>query len=395
MAHPALTVLDGWTLLVGLAALAWVFLLLGRGAFWRVDQRLPAAPAPARWPAVTAVVPARNEAEGIGACVHALLAQDYPGALAVIVVDDQSSDGTADLARAAARETGAEARFRVLSGAPLAKGWSGKLWAMQQGVEAAGEAPLLWFTDADIVHGPLVLRQLVAYAESRQLALTSLMVMLSCRGWWEKLLIPPFVFFFQKLYPFRWVNDPRRSTAGAAGGCMLVRRSVLDQAGGLAAMGAALIDDCTLAALLKSRGPIWLGLGTQSRSLRHYRHLAEIWQMVARSAYVQLRHSPWRLVAAVLGMLFLYALPALGVILGLCAAKPLLLGLGVLGSLLMMLSFWPTLRLYGRGAGWLPTLPLAALLYTAMTMDSARRYYQGRGGAWKGRTYGPQEGGQG
>lgn len=395
MAHPALTVLDGWTLLVGLAALAWVFLLLGRGAFWRADQCLPAAPAPARWPAVTAVVPARNEAEGIGACVHALLAQDYPGALAVIVVDDQSSDGTADLARAAAREMGAEARFRVLSGAPLAKGWSGKLWAMQQGVEAAGEAPLLWFTDADIVHGPLVLRQLVAYAESRQLALTSLMVMLSCRGWWEKLLIPPFVFFFQKLYPFRWVNDPRRSTAGAAGGCMLVRRSVLDQAGGLAAMGAALIDDCTLAALLKPRGPIWLGLGTQSRSLRHYRHLAEIWRMVARSAYVQLRHSPWRLAAAVLGMLFLYALPALGVILGLCAARPLLLGLGVLGSLLIMLSFWPTLRLYGRGAGWLPTLPLAALLFTAMTMDSARRYYQGQGGAWKGRTYGPQEGGQG
>ena len=394
MAHPALTVLDGWTLLAGLAALAWGFLLLGRGAFWRGDQRLPAAPAPARWPAVTAVVPARNEAEGIGACVHALLTQDYPGALAVIVVDDQSSDGTAGLARAAAREMGAEARFRVVSGAPLAKHWSGKIWAMQQGMEAAGEAPFLWFTDADIVHGPLVLRQLVAYTESRGLALTSLMVMLSCRGWWEKLLIPPFIFFFQKLYPFRWVNDSRRSAAGAAGGCMLVRRSVLDKAGGLAAMSGALIDDCTLAALLKPLGPIWLGLGTQSRSLRHYRHLGEIWQMVARSAYVQLRHSPWRLAAAVLGMLFLYALPVLGVILGVCAVKPLLLGLGVLGSVLMMLSFWPTLRLYGRGVGWLPTLPLAALLYTAMTVDSARRYYRGQGGAWKGRSYGPKEGGR-
>lgn len=389
MAHPALTVLDGWTLLVAAATLAWAFLLLGRGAFWRADQRLPTAPAPAQWPAVTAVVPARNEAEGVGACVRALLAQDYPGALAVIVVDDQSSDGTADLARAAARETGAEERLCVLSGAPLASGWSGKLWALQQGVKAAGEVPLLWFTDADIVHGPLVLRQLVAYAESRQLALTSLMVMLSCRGWWEKLLIPPFIFFFQKLYPFPWVNDPRRSTAGAAGGCMLVRRSVLEKVGGLAAMGAALIDDCTLAALFKPLGPIWLGLGTHSQSLRHYRHLAEIWQMVARSAYVQLRHSPWRLAAAVLGMLFLYALPTLGVILGLGAADTLLLGLGALGSLLMMLSFWPTLRLYGRGAGWLPTLPLAALLYTAMTVDSAWRYYQGQGGAWKGRTYGP------
>ncbi|MHB1531654.1 glycosyltransferase [Acidithiobacillus sp.] len=389
MAYPALTVLDGWTLPVAAAALAWAFLLLGRGAFWRADQRLPAAPAPAQWPAVTAVVPARNEAEGVGSCVRALLAQDYPGALAVIVVDDQSSDGTADLARAAARETGAEARLCVLSGAPLANGWSGKLWAMQQGVKAAGEVPFLWFTDADIVHGPLVLRQLVAYAESRQLALTSLMVMLSCRGWWEKLLIPPFIFFFQKLYPFPWVNDPRRSTAGAAGGCMLVRRSVLEKVGGLAAMGAALIDDCTLAALFKPLGPIWLGLGTHSQSLRHYRHLAEIWQMVTRSAYVQLRHSPWRLAAAVLGMLFLYALPMLGVILGLCAADTLLLGLGALGSLLMMLSFWPTLHLYGRGAGWLPTLPLAAMLYMAMTVDSAWRYYQGQGGAWKGRTYGP------
>lgn len=366
--------------------LAWLVLYLGRGNFWRADQRLAAGEL-AAWPAVTAVVPARNEAEGIAACVRGILGQDYPGELRLIVVDDQSSDGTAELAHAAADAIGAATRLTVLAGENLPAAWAGKVWAMAQGVEAAGTVPYLWFTDGDIVHQPQVLRALVAKADTEKRVLVSLMVRLSCVTRWERWLIPPFLFFFQKLYPFPWVNDPRRRTAGAAGGCMLVARDALLASGGLQAMRGALIDDCTLAAQLQAQGPIWLGLAEQSESLRRYQRLGEIWRMVARSAYVQLEFRPSRLLLATLGMLFLYLLPWVLFILGLLQNKPWVWALALLSLLLSWRMFWPTLRDYGLSPFWIFSLQPAAWLYTLMTLDSARRHYRGRGGAWKGRTY--------
>ncbi len=396
MAH---SVLNGWpvVLVAWSTVAAWLVLVFGRGAFWRTNQRLPMVMGDARrnWPAVTAVVPARNEAEGIGHCVRALLQQNYPGELRVLVVDDQSADGTAAIARETAHRMGAEARVRVLSGAPLPQGWAGKVWAMAQGVAAAGPVPYLWFTDGDIVHGPEVLRRLMVQAEGRDLSLVSLMVMLACDRFWERLLIPPFIFFFQMLYPFPWVNNPRRKLAGAAGGCMLLRRECLEKAGGFAAMRAALIDDCTLAARIKPHGAIWLGLGTESHSLRDYHRLREIWRMVARSAYVQLRFSPARLLGAVLGMMFLYVLPPLAFLAGLFTGSAWLALPGLLALLLMARAYLPSLHLYALPVGWVLSLPVAALLYTLMTLDSARRHYAGRGGAWKGRHYGAAEGEEG
>ncbi|MGC9238053.1 MAG: glycosyltransferase [Acidithiobacillus sp.] len=378
-----LAVLATWA-----AALAWGVLYLARGRFWRCDERLAAEIAPlSRWPAVTAVVPARNEAAGIGACVRSILGQDYPGDLRLIVVDDQSSDGTAALAREAAAAVGAAQRLRVLRGRDLPAGWAGKVWAQSQGVAAAGEVPWLWFTDADIQHGETVLRRLVAKAEGEQRVLVSLMVELSCRSFWERLLIPAFVFFFQKLYPFAWVNDPGRPLAGAAGGCMLLRRDALERAGGLARMRAALIDDCTLAGLLKPLGPIWLGLTHDSRSLRVYPRLGEIWSMVARSAYVQLEQKPSRLLLAVSGMIFLYLWPLLALVYGV-AVQVWWLWLPALAALLLAWRMYlPMLRFYALPWWWGASLFPAAWLYTLMTADSGRRHYLGRGGAWKGRHY--------
>jgi len=366
---------------------AWLLLFVARGGFWRADQRLGSGSL-TDWPAVTAVVPARNEAEGIAACVRGILCQDYPGELRLIVIDDQSSDATAQLARHAAAELDAAARLTVLTGQELPEGWAGKVWAMAQGVAAAGdEVPYLWFTDADIVHPPRVLRNLVAKAESEQRVLVSLMVRLSCWGLWERWLIPPFLFFFQKLYPFPWVNDPRRRLAGAAGGCMLVARSALAASGGLTAMRSALIDDCTLAAQLKRQGSIWLGLAEESYSLREYTRLGEIWRMVARSAYVQLDFRPARLFVATGTMLFLYLAPWLLLLIGLWRGQTAVWLMALISLLLSWRLFWPTLRYCGLSPFWFLTLQPAAWLYTLMTLDSARRHYAGRGGAWKGRTY--------
>lgn len=392
MAHSGLsadTLLEWLAVLVTwAAALAWGVLYLARGRFWRCDERLAAEIAPlSRWPAVTAVVPARNEAAGIGACVRSILGQDYPGELRLIVVDDQSSDGTAALAREAAAAVGAAQRLHVLRGCDLPAGWAGKVWAQSQGMAAAGEVPWLWFTDADIQHGETVLRRLVAKAEGEQRILVSLMVELSCRSFWERLLIPAFVFFFQKLYPFAWVNDPGRPLAGAAGGCMLLRRDALERAGGLARMRAALIDDCTLAGLLKPLGPIWLGLTHDSRSLRAYPRLGEIWSMVARSAYVQLEQKPSRLLLAVSGMIFLYLWPLLALVYGV-AVQVWWLWLPALAALLLAWRMYlPMLRFYALPWWWGASLFPAAWLYTLMTADSGRRHYLGRGGAWKGRHY--------
>ena len=368
------------------ALLAWIGLLAVRGSFWRCDQRLPTCTSePETWPAVVCVIPARDEAGSIGPAVASLLGQDYPGALSVIVVDDESADGTADEARTAGAT--------VIAGAPLPPGWTGKVWAQSQGVahveQQCPNAGWLLLTDADIAHAPDAVRRLVAKGEAEHLNLVSLMVLLRCRGAWERLLIPPFVFFFQKLYPFRWVNDPARTTiAAAAGGCMLVRRAALESAGGMAMIRDRLIDDCALAALLKSNGPIWIGLSTRTHSLRAYDRLSELWSMVARTAYTQLEYRPSLLVATVLGMIFLYLIPPIASIAGLATLTPAVALAGAGGWGLMSLAMGPTAKLYRQPVWRTGLLPIAGAMYAAMTVDSAIRHWRGGGGAWKGRRYG-------
>ena len=363
----------------------WAYLLLARGGFWWHVPRLEAR-APAYWPAVVAVIPARDEADGIEACVGSLLDQDYAGPLRIVVVDDHSSDGTAALAQRAAATRGSADRLRIVEGQALLAGWTGKLWAVAQGLAAADawmpEADYVLLSDADIAHDPRNLAELVGHAEAGGRDLVSLMVVLHCRTWAERALIPAFVFFFEMLYPFAWVNRRDRRTAAAAGGCMLARRAALARIGGVASIRGALIDDCALAAALKRTGPIWLGLATRTRSLRVYEKLGDIWLMVARTAYVQLDHSPMLLGLTVAGMAITYLAPPALLLVG---GVPALLG--TLAWLAMAAAYAPTLRRYQRSLAWAPLLPLVALFYTAATVGSAWRHYRGRGGAWKGRVY--------
>ncbi len=372
--------------LAAVSCLAWLWLALFRGGFWRCDSRLPPdLPPPPAWPEVVAIIPARDEAETIGRAIASLGAQEYPGRLSVIVVDDESRDGTAAAAHAA------DAGVEVVRGAALPAGWVGKVWAQSQGLARAERthpnARWVLLTDADIEHDPRSVRRLVAMGETAELDLVSLMVRLRCQGAWERLLIPAFVFFFQKLYPFRWVADAGRRTAAAAGGCMLVRRSALARAGGLTIIRDRLIDDCALAAALKARGRIWLGLATHTRSLRPYTDLADIWRMVVRTAYTQLRHSPVLLLGTVIGMVMLYALPPFAVIVGTAAGDWPAVAAGALAWLLMAALAVPTARLYAEPVTWGFVLPVAGILYSAMTLDSARRHGAGAGGGWKGRHY--------
>jgi hopene-associated glycosyltransferase HpnB len=378
--------LESWPLaLAAVPVPIWLGLIGFRGGFWRADQFLPEDPPElAEWPAVVAVIPARNEAATIGETVASLLAQDYRGGLDVIVVDDSSTDGTAQAA-------GRADRLTVIAGKPLEPGWTGKLWAVKQGLDAAdrmhGGAPYVLLTDADIRHDPRNLRRLVAKAEGDGLDLVSLMVLLRCRGFWERLLIPAFVFFFQKLYPFSWVNDPRQPTAAAAGGCMLVRRHALRAIGGVETIRGRLIDDCALAAVIKKRGAIWLGLTDEVESRRSYETLGEVWTMVSRTAFEQLRHSLPALIGACLTMSVTYLVPPLAAMGVLGGGAGMALGV-VAWAGLMPLAYRPTLRLYQLPAAWALALPLAALLYTLMTLTSAVRHWRGEGGAWKGRHYG-------
>ena len=378
------------------AAVAWVYLVAAHGGYWRTSQRLPRVSGePDAWPDVVAVVPARNEAAMLPVTLPALLGQDYPGVLAVIVVDDGSSDGTGEVAARIA--AGAGRPLRVISGTPPPDGerWAGKVWAMAQGLRAAGPSDYVVFTDADIAwEAPDTLRRLVAAAEGDDRDLVSQMALLRTAAGWERVVVPAFVYFFAQLYPFRRVNMPGSRTAAAAGGCMLVRRGALDKAGGLAPIRGALIDDVALGRLIKGqRGRTWLGLSRQVVSVRPYPGVASLWQMVARSAYTQLRYSPAVLAGTLTGLLFLYALPPAGAITGLVAVlaggdgtAALALGAGLAGWALMSLSYLPMLRLYRLSPLRAPGLPLIALLYAAMTADSARRHYAGRGAEWRGRT---------
>ena len=368
-----------------LSLLIWLYLLLGRGMFWlageRDDRNVPAHE-PDVWPSVTAVVPARDEADVIERSIGGLMAQQYPGAFKVILVDDQSADGTAELARKTAISLDAGGRLRILDGAPLPKGWTGKLWALAQGVELAGERPdYLLLTDADIGHAPHNLRALVARAEAGKLTLAALMVKLHCQTPAERLMIPAFVFFFQMLFPFVWVNDPKKLIAAGAGGCMLVRREALVAAGGIASVRAEIIDDCALAARLKRQGPIWLGLTLRAESLRPYATLAEIGRMISRSAYAQLQYSPWLLAGTLAGMAVTYLAPPVLTLFGAGAGRLA----AALAWLLMAVAFQPTLRLYRRSPLWGLALPLIGALYTLYTLLSAVQVWQGRGGQWKGR----------
>ncbi|MGO9389374.1 glycosyltransferase [Rhodoblastus sp.] len=366
----------------------WLALVFARGGFWlcrdRDDVAMPTPPTPKSWPRVAAVIPARDEADVIATSIGSLLAQDYPGDFRNELVDDQSSDGTAKAAQACAAASASPERLTVLTGAPLPSGWAGKLWAVSQGIKFAemNFAPdYLLLTDADIAHAPDNLRALVSRAEQGGYGLVSLMALLRCESPAEKLLVPAFVYFFQMLYPFRWVSDPRKKLAGAAGGCMLVRADLLARAGGVQAIAGALIDDCALGERMKKVGPIWLGLTKRVVSLRPYPHFQDIRKMVARSAYAQLHYSPLLLVGALAGMVLTYFAPLWLALFGEGAAR----ACGLAAFALMSLTFWPIQRFYGLSSARALTLPLIAALYMVYTLDSAVQFFRGRGGMWKGR----------
>jgi hopene-associated glycosyltransferase HpnB len=360
----------------------WAYLTVARGQFWRARARDDASDAPpAAWPRVVAIVPARDEADSIAASIRSLLGQDYPGDFSVVLVDDQSRDGTSDVALATAKSLGCEHRLHIVAGSPPPAGWTGKLWAQHQGSMRADEfdPSYLLLTDADIVHAPDTLRWLVAHAQARGLTLTSLMAKLRCESGSERLLIPAFIFFFQMLYPFAWVNDPTHRTAAAAGGCMLVRRDAL--AGGIAAIRSELIDDCALARALKRVGPIWLGLTHRARSIRPYPTLGDIGRMITRSAYAQLDYSMLMLAGTILGMTLIYLAPVLLVL----AASGVERFVGVVCWIAMALLFQPVLRFYGVSPLYGLLLPLIAAIYLWFTCVSAVQHASGRGGMWKGR----------
>jgi hopene-associated glycosyltransferase HpnB len=379
-------------------AAASIGLLVFRGRFWdaRADRlRLPLGEGEA--PAVQAVVPARNEADVIERTLSSLVAQQYPGRLEIVVVDDRSEDGTGAVARATIARLGAGGRARVVEGRPRPPGWTGKVWALATGVAAArssGSRPAYWwFSDADVEHDSQALSRLVATALEERRTLVSEMVELHCVSGWERLLIPAFVFFFRMLYPFAWVNDPRRATAGAAGGCLLLADDALVGIGGVERIAGELIDDCSLAAAVQNAGGgLWLSLSTRSRSVRPYDGLAGIWSMIARTAYTQLAYSPALLAGTVAAMVLVFVVPPLAAIAGALTRRWDVALPGAIGWGALTIAYTPTLKLYRIPRLQALALPVAAALYTAMTIDSARRHARGRGGTWKGRDFTPSAG---
>jgi hopene-associated glycosyltransferase HpnB len=371
---------------VSAACLAgWVYLLYARGSFWRCAQRddwhkteLNA------WPAIAVIVPARDEAPQIAASIGSLLNQDYRGEWTVILVDDESSDGTAEIATRIEAAAACE-RLRVIRSKPLPPGWTGKLWAVDQGVDAAMALPhrpdYLLLTDADIVHATDSVSRLVGHAHLRGLVLNSLMAKLHCKTLVERAFVPAFIFFFQMLYPFAWVNAPRAASAAAAGGCMLLRADSLVRVGGIAVIRNALIDDCALAKVLKPQGAIGLALTERVTSIRPYASLQAVRQMIARSAYAQLRYSPVVLAAIAAGLLLAFLAPPLIAILSSGTARLMALTAWAL----MAMAYQPVLRFYALSPLWALALPVVAMLYLVFTFDSAYQHAKKRGGAWKGR----------
>jgi hopene-associated glycosyltransferase HpnB len=365
------------TTLAAVSLLIWLYLLAAHGRFWQAGPELPPT-RPSVAPRVAVVVPARDEAPMIAASLSSLFAQDYAGPLRVVLVDDGSSDGTSAIARGLA-----DARLTIVDGRPRPAGWSGKLWAVAQGLAETDDAELILLTDADIVHDKLHIATLVAQAERGDLDLVSEMVALSCTSPAEHALIPAFVLFFQLLYPFSWVNDPLRATAAAAGGTIMLRRRALERIGGVAAVRGALIDDVALAVAVKRGGRIWLGHASLARSLRPYPTAADIWRMVARTAYVQLRFSLLLLAATTVAMAVTFLVPPLAALFSHGAAR----WFGWLAWGMMAAAYQPTLHRFHRSILWAPLLPAVAAFYLAATIGSAVNHYRGRGVAWKGRAY--------
>ena len=369
-----------------LPVLIWLYLLLARGEFWRVGRLLStdaaAAGAIAR---VVAVIPARNEADVVGLAVQSLLGQRFAGELHIVVIDDASSDGTAEVVRDTAVAAGAATHVTIVRGSGPDPGWSGKVCAMARGVivAAALHPDYLLFTDADIYHEPDNVARLVANARRLDADLLSSMVLLSVSKSSERWLIPAFVFFFLKLYPPAWIVREGAATAGAAGGCMLVRPQALARSGGLAAIRSQIIDDCALARSIKrSGGRVCLGLTREARSLRPYGSLREIGRMISRTAFNQLRHSWALLFGTLLGLLATYLMPPLLLLSG---SRTGVIG-GAIAWAIMSLCYAPMVRFYRLNPLWTLSLPAAAAFYAAATVYSAWQYQRGRGGQWKGRT---------
>lgn len=374
-------------ILSSLALAIWVYLLLGRGGFWltaKYDDLEP-QPAAAAWPDIAVVVPARNEADSIADCITSIFRQPYPGSLSVVLIDDQSSDGTADLARKAAASAGAAHRFTALAGRELPSGWTGKMWAVQQGLDHVAAWPskpqFVLLTDADIVYSGDVVMRLVARAQTRNLAMASIMAKLRCVSFAERFLIPAFIFFFGMLYPFSWVARADRATAAAAGGCILARWSALQNIGGISSIRGALIDDCALGAKLKTQGAVWLGFSQHVRSVRPSERIEQIGRMISRSAFAQLRYSVAILIGVMAAMALVFLVP---VAIALCGDGINRVFAG-LCWLLMALAFQPTLRYYEQSPFWGLALPAIAMAYMVFTINSAYQHFRGRGGLWKGR----------
>jgi hopene-associated glycosyltransferase HpnB len=375
------------TIVAALSAVTWVYLILARGAFWHLksDRADGDAEFSGR---IAVVVPARNEAKLIGAVITSLLSQSR--AMTVFLVDDESTDGTADAALRAAEKVGKAGELVVIQSQPLPSGWTGKLWAMHQGIVHAHALNPEWLmlTDADVIHDPETAANLACIASHGHYDLVSFMVTLHCQSLAEKLLIPAFVYFFFMLYPPDWIRDPRHSTAGAAGGCMLVRSEALERAGGLEPIRGALIDDCSLARLLKQRGGrLWLGLTDHSESLRRYETFADIERMVSRTAFNQLNHSSLLLLGTVAGMVITYLMPPLLLLSG----GRLALVLGAAAWAAMTITYSTMVRYYRLNWAWALSLPVAALFYLGATIHSALKYWSGKGGDWKGRAQDVQD----
>ena len=374
-----------------LTLIIWVYLVLARGGFWRIYPAAPATDVNINPVQIAVIIPARNEADVVDRAVSSLLQQIGRHLIHIFLVDDASTDGTAQAARAAAVAVNRTQNLTVLNGSPLPPGWSGKLWAMQQGIEqAAKTAPdFFLFTDADIEHVPDSVATLVSIAQAGPYDMASFMVKLNCQSVAEKLLIPAFVYFFFKLYPPAWISNPRRPEAGAAGGCILIRPAGLAKAGGLAAIRQEVIDDCSLAARVKRTGGcLWLGASATTRSIRPYDGFSGIGRMISRSAFSQLRHSNFLLLVSIIGMAATYLLPP-ALVLATHRMAPA--ALGGTAWLLMVLSYWPVLRLYRLNPLWALALPVAAVFYVGATFHSAWKYWVGRGGEWKGRIQDPKE----
>lgn len=372
-------------LVAGITAIAWAYLIVARGRFWTNPIRDEAAfNPPAQRPSVAVIVPARNEAEHIATSIGSLVRQDYPGRLDIIVIDDDSSDGTGQIAEAAGE--GAARPVSVIVSRGLPAGWTGKLWALKQGIAAAEQRfrpDYLLLTDADIVHTPDTVAWLTARAVSGGYGLTSLMAKLRCESLAERVHVPAFIYFFQMLFPFTWVKQLEAATAAAAGGCVLLKTDALRDAGGIDSIRNSLIDDCALARRMKAVGPIWLGLTERVRSIRPYASFADVKRMISRSAYAQLRFSPWLLTGAMIGLALTFIAPVpLAVF-----ARGLPQYLGLTTWLVMALSMQPTLRLYRVSPLWGFALPGIAFLYTVYTLDSAYQHARQRGGQWKGRVH--------